>query len=335
MNDSSPKTPFTLATGELRLGNSYLLLGAEAYLADKALEAIRTTLKSNFEADTTIVYADDTKPAVLAEHLDAFSIFSTAKLVVVRNADKLGKNELEVLTDYFNAPSDIQSIVVIAEKIDARLSAWKKIKSSCIVVACDPPKYGGALREWLDIETRKIGKRFAAKAAEEFISRIDLDYYYAANELSKLDLLSADRNQITEADVLRSLGTTRMGSLIDFYRALGKKSLKQTLETLQLMIAADWEALQVLFQLNKFYAVIWRILLLKKAHLSDSEIIAKHLMDLFQTQRKEFLDFAKSYTLNSVESIFRVLLDTDSQYKLSVADSNILLSRCLIEVLNA
>jgi DNA polymerase III delta subunit len=292
MNDSSPKTPFTLATGELRLGNSYLLLGAEAYLADKALEAIRTTLKSNFEADTTIVYADDTKPAVLAEHLDAFSIFSTAKLVVVRNADKLGKNELEVLTDYFNAPSDIQSIVVIAEKIDARLS-------------------------------------------EEFISRIDLDYYYAANELSKLDLLSADRNQITEADVLRSLGTTRMGSLIDFYRALGKKSLKQTLETLQLMIAADWEALQVLFQLNKFYAVIWRILLLKKAHLSDSEIIAKHLMDLFQTQRKEFLDFAKSYTLNSVESIFRVLLDTDSQYKLSVADSNILLSRCLIEVLNA
>jgi len=335
MSDSVSKTPFNLASADLQLGRSYLLLGADAYLADKALQSIRTTFENGFDADTTIIYADDIKHSLLSEHLDAFSIFSSAKLIVIRNAEKFGKKELEVLSEYFDEPSDIQSIVVIAEKIDARLSAWKKIKSSCTLVVCDPPRYGGVLREWLETETKKIGKKFSSKAAEEFIARIDLDYYYAANELNKLDLLSANRTQITETDVLKSLGTTRMGTLIDFYRALGKRSPKLSLDALQLMMAADWEALQVLFHFYKFYAIIWRILLLKKSHLSDSEIISKHLMDLFQTQRKEFLDFSKHYSLDSVEKIFAILLDTDAKYKLSAAESNILLSRCLIEVLNS
>jgi DNA polymerase III delta subunit len=335
MDDNKPQSSMSLLAKDIRLGKSYFLLGGDAYQADKAILLIKSTLQASSVVDTTILYGDEIKFSALAEQLDAFSIFSSAKLVMIRNADKLGKKELEVLAEYFDAPSDIQSIIVIADKIDARLAAWKKIKANSILVTCDPPKYGGTMREWLAAETKRIGKRLSPKAAEEFISRIDLDYYYASNELTKLDLISCGRDVINETDVIKSLGTTRMGTLIDFYRALGKRNLKLSLEALQLMISAEWEALQVLFHFSKFYTVVWRILMLKKAHISDTEIQIKHLMDLYQSQRKEYMDFSRNFTLDAIEKIFAILLETDSKLKLSVAENNVVLTICLIEILKA
>ncbi len=335
MDDYKAQSSMSLPVKDIRLGKSYFLLGGDAYQADKAIQLIKSTLQASNVVDTTILYGDEIKFSALADQLDAFSIFSSAKLVMIRNADKLGKKELDVLAEYFDAPSDIQSIIVIADKVDARIAAWKKIKASSILVTCDPPKYGGTMREWLAAETKRIGKRLSPKAAEEFISRIDLDYYYASNELGKLDLISCERDVITETDVIKSLGTTRMGTLIDFYRALGKRNLKLSLEALQLMISAEWEALQVLFHFSKFYTVVWRILMLRKAHISDSEIQIKHLMDLYQSQRKEYLDFSRNYTLDAIEKIFAILLETDSKLKLSVAENNIVLTICLIEILKA
>ena len=180
-----------------------------------------------------------------------------------------------------------------------------------------------------------MNKTMTIKAIEEFINRIELDYYYAANELNKLDLLTTGRNRITEEDVMKSLGTTRTGTLIDFYRALGKKQEKQAIEALEKMLNANWEFLQIFFQFTKFYNNIWHILLLKKAHISDNEIVSKHLSDIYPNQRKEFLELSRSYNLASLEKIFTILLETDQQFKLSVADSQILLITCLIRVMEA
>lgn len=335
MSEPTSVTSLDFSTASVKLGKSYLLVGTDAYLADRVLDKLKTKLSMEEEVDKTLLYGDELKSAVLAEHLDAFSIFSSAKLIIIRNVEKMDKKELDTLGDYFDSPSEIQSLVLVTEKMDARFTAWKKIKASCQQITCEPPKFGGAIRAWLDIELKTIHKSMSPKAIEEFINRIELDYYSAANELNKLDLLSSGRTTITEKDVIKSLGTTRTGTLIDFYRALGKKQLKQSLEAMDKMLFADWEPLQVFFHFNKFYGIIWRILLLKKAHISENEILTKHLNDLFQTQKREYLDFSKSYSLASLEIIFAILLDTDAQFKLSAAEANILLCNCLIKVLEA
>ncbi|PKN73004.1 MAG: DNA polymerase III subunit delta [Candidatus Cloacimonetes bacterium HGW-Cloacimonetes-3] len=335
MSENSAVTALDFSPASVKLGKSYLLVGTDAYLADRVLDKLNTKLKLDDAVDKTILYGDELKSAVLAEHLDAFSIFSSAKLIVIRNVEKMDKKELDTLGDYFDSPSEIQSLVIVTEKMDARFAAWKKIKASCLQITCEPPKYGGAIRAWLDIELKSIHKSMTPKAIEEFINRIELDFYHAANELNKIDLLSSGRTTITEKDVFKSLGTTRAGTLIDFYRALGKRQIKQSLEAMDKMLFADWEPLQVFFHFNKFYWIIWRILLLKKAHISENEILSKHLNDLFQNQKREYLDFSKSYSLASLDTIFGILLETDSQFKLSVAEANVLLCNCLIKLLEA
>jgi DNA polymerase III delta subunit len=333
MNESLSALDFAIS--DVRLGKSYLLTGSDTYLIDKVLDRLRATLKKTDAVDTTIVYGDEVKSAVLAEHLDTFSIFSSAKLIIIRNAEKMDKKELDTLAEYYDSPSDIQAIAIVTEKIDARFASWKKIKTSSLQVVCDPPRYSGDIRSWLSTECKKISKNMSPKAIEEFINRIELDYYNAANELNKLDLLSIGRSTITDKDVLKSLGTSRTGTLIDFYRAMGKKQLKPALEAMDKMLFADWEPLQVFFHFNKFFLIIWRILLLRQAHISDNEITQKHLGDIFQTQKREFMDFSKNYSVASIETIFGILLETDAQFKLSAAEANILLCNCLIRMLEA
>jgi DNA polymerase III delta subunit len=320
---------------QVKLGKSYLLLGTDSYLADRVLDTLRSTLKERDNAETIVVYGDEIKSAELNEHLDTFTVFASAKLVIIKNLEKWDKQMLDTLHEYFRGPSEIQSVALVVSKIDKRTSVWKQICTVALEINCEPPRYGGAIRAWLDKSLLKINKTMSSQAKDEFLNRIELDYYNAANELTKLDLLSGSSRIITENDVLKSLGTSRLGTLTDFHKALGRKQYKSSLEAMNKMLFAEWEPLQVLFQLNKFVMIVWKINLLRKAHLTDQEISLKHLNDVFQSQRKDFLDSARNYSLASLEKILGILLETDTQFKLSVADPSILLTNCLLQMLEA
>ncbi len=320
---------------QVRLGASYLLLGTDNYLADRVIDVLRSTLRKKAAADTLIVYGNELKSGELSEHLDTFSIFSEAKLIVIRNAESMDKKVLEALSAYFESPSEIQSLAIVAEKTDMRLKTWKTISTSSLVLNCDPPRYGAAIKNWLQKSLGQMGKTMLPKAQDEFMNRIELDYYHAANELTKLDILSGTARVITEADVMKSLGTTRTGTLIDLYRALGRRQLKPCLEAIYRMFYADWEPLQIFFQFNKFFTTIWKINLLRQKHISPQEIMSKHLHEVFANHRKDFVEFAPNYSLRSLEKIFYILLETDSQYKLSAAESSVLFTNCLIRILQA
>lgn len=317
----------------LKWGQNFLLLGTDSYLADIAIAHIKASYR-DYDFDSSIVYADEVKAGELAEYLDTFTIFSSTKLIIIRSAELLNKQELEVLGDYFDNPSDLQSVVIISQKANSKFKAWKKIISGCLTISCDPPKFAGEIRAWLTTELRRIGKVMTPKAINEFTQRIELDYNTAANELNKIALLVGERKQITNED-LAALAGTRAGTLIDFYRALGRKQEKAALEAVDLMLEADWEPLQIQFALLRFFTNLWKIQLLRQRHISDTEISSRHLSDIFFSQRKEYLDFAKSYPIKSLEIIMEILLKTDYYLKSSTVDKRLQLELCVISIIAA
>ncbi|HOR30331.1 MAG TPA: hypothetical protein PLW71_02920, partial [Candidatus Syntrophosphaera thermopropionivorans] len=99
-----------------KLGENFLLVGGDAYLTDLAIDHIRKHLKSKAKVDLVIIYGDEAKVPEINELLDSYSVFSSAKLVLFRNADQLRKKELDTLADYFREPSEQQSVILTAEK---------------------------------------------------------------------------------------------------------------------------------------------------------------------------------------------------------------------------
>lgn len=318
----------------VKLGRNYLLLGVEAWLIDSYIQQIKDSIKRSQELDVTIIYGDDVNGGELGEHLDTFTIFSTAKLIIIKKCEKFLKKELEILAAYFDSPSEIQTLVLISDKTDAKFNTWKKIRANCEIIACDPPKFAGDIRNWLMAELRRHEKVISPQAMSEFTARIDLDYYSAANELAKVLLLIGDRKQIVVEDVITSLSGSRAGTQIDFFRALGNRNIKNAIEASMLMLQTDAEPLQVFFGLYRFFLHLYKIQLLRSRHISDTEISQKHIMEIFFSQRKEYLDFSKKYSLEALERIFAILLDTDSKLKSSLIDSTLQLELCIIQALN-
>ncbi|HNQ44328.1 MAG TPA: hypothetical protein PKI59_07850, partial [Candidatus Cloacimonadota bacterium] len=91
--------------------------------------------------------------------LDTFSIFSSQKLVILRNAESLKVAEQKVLAEYVASPSDTQSLIIIATKIDARLAGWKTIKQGSLEIKCEPPRSAYNLKPWLNGYLSKAGRQ--------------------------------------------------------------------------------------------------------------------------------------------------------------------------------
>lgn len=328
-------TPRDFKQSDVNIGDSFLLVGTDAWLIDSVSDKIREKLKSKHGVDVVIVYGDEIRAPELNDTLDTYSIFSTLKLVIVKNADKLKKAELDILGRYFEEPSESQSLLIISEKTDMTLKAWKKMRNRCTMIQCDPPRHAGDMRAWLDENLRKAGKRMDSSVSSTFLSRVELDYASAYSELQKLFILTGASPLITNQHVMKSLGSSRVGALSDFYRALGARNKQSVLAMIDKMLASDWEGLQVFFQLVKYYTIMWKILLLRKNHISLDEITSTHLRELFDTQRKEFVKASEQYRLNEMPGIFEALLETDSSIKLSAASHQVLLSICALKILGS
>ena len=329
----SPVSALEYGSRRAKIGENFLLVGEDAYLIDKIIGQISSSIKADGEVDTTLVYGDEVSFEELADHLDSYTIFSDAKLLIIKNAEALNKRSLDLLGSYFDDTLESQSLIVVSSKIDGKFTVWKKMTAGSLRIDCDPPKFSRDIRSWLNTELRRIGKSMSAQAIDDFISRIELDYYTAANELIKLDILTGKRDQITVKDLETSLSGKRLGTRIDFYRAIGGGNLPVAIRHLHLMIVSEMEPIRILFQLIQLFNTLWKIQLLRKNKLSDSEISAKHLFEIFATQRKEYLAFARRYPLPALEKVMDILYQTDYELKSSSIDRNMIIELCLIKIM--
>ncbi|MFW5629069.1 MAG: DNA polymerase III subunit delta [Candidatus Cloacimonadaceae bacterium] len=316
-----------------KIGDNFLLVGEDAYLIDRIISQISRSIKEGGDVDTTLIYGDDMSYGELADHLDSYTIFSDAKLLIIKNAEALNKRSLDLLGSYFDDPLDSQSLIIVSAKVDGKFTAWKKATAGSLRVNCDPPKFSRDIRSWLSTELRRIGKSMSAQAIDDFISRIEMDYYTAANELIKLDILTGKRDQITAKDLEISLSGKRLGTRIDFYRAIGAGNLPAAIRHLHLMIDSEMEPIRILFQLIQLFNTLWKIQLLRQRRVSDGEITAKYLFELFFSQRKEYMNFARKYPLPALEKIMDILYETDYELKSSPIDRNMIIELCLIKIM--
>ncbi|MCK7491914.1 MAG: hypothetical protein MZW92_09835 [Comamonadaceae bacterium] len=150
--------------------------------------------------------------------------------------------------------------------------------------------------------------------------------------MEKLLIYVSDRRNISEKDVQTTLPTTRVGTLSDFYKALGNRQTGEVLAKVNDMLENDWVDLQILSNLYRFFLTLWKIQALRAKHLSDKEILTSHLNEVFLNQRENYLAYARKYSPEDISRAFRILLETDESIKLSKAESSILMTLCINKI---
>jgi len=312
---------------------SFFVYGSEQFLMDKVILFLRKILIARHNAEVVVLYGNELKAAEFRDYLDSYSYFAETKILFIKNADQMKADTIQPLVDYFASPADDQILVISAVSVDSRLTAWKTVMANSLTIKCDPPKYQSHLGQWLDSELRALKKTMSPDARQEFLERVELDYKSADNEMQKILILIGDHHRIELKDINTSLGSSRTKFIGDLYKALHTNQSGKVMEVIQNILDTGGDAIPTLASILKYYLILWRIALLKRKKLSTAEIQKSHLNDIYDSYREPYIRASENYPLVRFEKVFTVLLETDSQLKLTAADPKTLLTNCISRIM--
>src|SRR5262245_26879555 len=113
----------------------YCLHGAEPFLVDRFLTAIRaavfgpgTDRSAGFNVDTFDVKESGLVAVVSAAK--TLPMFARRRLVIARGIDQLKSEDLEPLGPYVADPNPSTCLVLVGEKIDARLRVFQALRKA-------------------------------------------------------------------------------------------------------------------------------------------------------------------------------------------------------------
>jgi DNA polymerase-3 subunit delta len=205
------------------LAPCYLLLGEERFLRNATLATLRTQLLGDSPGPSYQEF--DGRKCELAPVLDevrTFPFFGAGRrLVVVTDAGGQGgfvAKHADALVAYLAAPTDTSTLVLAADKLDARLKTTKALKAAAVIVDCGSPDEAGLLA-FVRERAKAHGRPFARRADRALVEQLggqSVALGVIDSEVQKL--AGAGTGEITVADIqaLCSFGSAEQSfGLID------------------------------------------------------------------------------------------------------------------------
>jgi DNA polymerase-3 subunit delta len=244
------------------LKSVYALVGSDPFLQ---LERLRDIV-ALFEAEGPQRSDFDGERSDLISVLDelrSFSMFASAKLVVVRDADEFVSKYREQLERFLSLVAEGKESIPEGSVMVLRLSSLpgnqrvhKLISKVGEVVKCEPPG-DRDLPGWIMKRAKsEHGVEVELAAANELANLIGGDLGRLNSELSKLALVS-DTGKVTPADVASSVSFQREQEVKEVTGLLGRGRTKEALE--------KWRHLVQLDPAAEFKAITWLGIWLEKS----------------------------------------------------------------------
>jgi DNA polymerase-3 subunit delta len=191
----------------------YLLMGEEPFYIDKIAEYIADNVLDESEKafNRLIVYGTDTDARSVIFAASRPPMMANYQVVIVKEAQNLGSNDLEKMETYFTSPL-LSTILVLCLKnktLDKRTKAYKEIEKKGVVLET-VKLYDSETVEWITAYIRKKGASINFAAASILADHIGNDLNRIVNELDKLFiLLPEDSKTVTSEQIEKNIGISR------------------------------------------------------------------------------------------------------------------------------
>ncbi len=168
----------------------HLVVGEEELLVERAVRAaLDAARKADPTADLTRVQVTDLTPPELAE-LVSPSLFAEGRVIVLENAQDIGKEVAETVLSYVRAPADGVTLVV-AHKGGGRSKAAKDLpgqlkKAGAAVTECAKVTKSGDREAFVRNEVRQAGGKIDAEAVATLIDAVGTNLRELAAAASQL-----------------------------------------------------------------------------------------------------------------------------------------------------
>jgi len=312
------------------LKSCYLFAGSEQFTADEGVAILRDSLipedQRSFNYD--VVYGHDVQAQDIVALVSSYPMMGEYRMVVVKDFDKCTKPD--AITSYVKHPLESTILVLISESPDMRKNPYRLFDESN-TLNCKPV-YDNQIPQWVMKRVKRYKKNITSDAAAMLAAYTGTSLRQVANELDKLDIYTADRNEITIEDVNTVVGVTKAYNIFELYKAIGQKNASSAMNILDRMLERGESPTMIVSMLTRLFTQVTMLTDLLAKNIPRQKIANE--LKIHHFFMDEYLSYLAHHPSEKIPDRFASLLEADSSLKMTGKDPHHVLSLLLYRLLD-
>ena len=306
----------------------YLLSGTESFYIDTILESLINKLvdETSKAFDFTQFYSKETNANEIIESIKRYPMLSKFNVVVVKEAQLLNSNDLDLLGSYAQNPMP-ESILIFCYKnkiFDKRKKLYKAIEQNGDLLTVKP-LYESQLIPWIQNQAKSLKINISPLATELLATHVGSNLSRLYNELKKLSVLIYKDEIITEEHIEKHVGISKTFNSFELQKAIGLGNFSKAFQIIQYLNinAKEHPLVLILANLHNYF----QKLLLIKGIGSDQKVLGISPFFL-----NEFKIAAKRFDMRQIILAMEHLMEADLKCK-GISSKNLKSKEILEELL--
>ena len=303
----------------------YLLAGPQALLIERYIDELKTTIENNFPGYQQFTYHTESDSIEeIIGNANNYSIFQETKLIVVKNCEKLKKDDISAIEKYIDsAPKDCFIVLFSNETNKPKIKKHNNLESQTF-------KSGDKIEQKVIQEARLIGLKLTPKAAHELQKLLGDDLKVINNELLKIAQYFGDKEIISDKDILGFITKRSHDDIFQLLNSIAGKDKKSAVKVLNELRSINYDPVSIVSTLSWRIRQIWHLKEISKSGMNDSEIIKKLKISsgaLYYLKKQ-----AGNFSYQKISSAMSGLAKLDREIKSYSQDKYNLISRFIIKI---
>lgn len=289
------------------------LVGDEEYLKEKALSQLRSSLldKSSGELDYKVLHAPDTSANEILNCVSTIPFFSSKRLVVVKDFERLPKEDRAKIISYVKNPNQYTCLVV--DMKDGDILEEDPELMSCAKILRFTDLSDTELSSWISEYVSSRGKNIEEGALEILQELQGKNLLNLSQELEKLITFVGSRSNISSDDVEAVVGKSVLASAFDITDALSEKDISRAVAIVSDLMTAGKKPYEIIGLLSWHFKRILKAKALISRGMSEFSIGQN--LRIPRKNAREFFTQVQALSSERLEEKMKTLLETDMAIK--------------------
>jgi len=323
----------------------YYLYGPEDYLIEEEIQKLLNQTLSLKERGLNfhVFSGEEHSSQEIVRAVQTLPMFSPYRFVLVREADRMDDEKVEVLMEYITKPSPSTCLVLYGQTI----GSWKKHRKEVEKVG-KVEEYsrlkGRPLLSWMKNRMKEKGKTLSEESADYLVEVVGDHLYDLDNALEKAFLSVGGKGTIELSDLEEITSEVKVSTVFDLTDAIGHQNLEKALGILGKAMESKAVVFRKEEQGSKFGDPVplllsmmakqyWSMLTIKEmsSHRGDVGELAKEL-GTSPWNVKKLIDQGKNFSEASLREGILKCHQTDLAIKKSGGPKDLLMEKLVIDL---
>jgi len=306
----------------------YLFQGNDKYIQKFLTEKIADKYFESDKQNKSLMIPDDMKGDDIIANLTTTDLFSSKKLFILLDPQKLKAGVRKEFLSYCDNPIQSNCLIIIVEEFGSRLAMVRELIKRFTPINVSSP-FVSDMKKWAQYFLKQNGIQANASVINKITELAGDSVGHIANEIEKISILLDDDKVLTEETVKQFSGWKREHQRWEFFRALGSKNLSESLKIGLSLVNKNETMLSLLYPLTTFYQ---EMLFLK---ISPKTPPARGVfVPLSDSVKKNLPMYLKNYSRADIELALNLLGEIDLRSKTTTVSDESEMTKFLFSLMS-